>query len=159
MSPTKWQMPFSVWESLLLIEFNQGYQLPNFHPPNSHWRGCSVMMKELNRSRHPIQMTWPCEQLLCKCAIAIACAVEPGSTASCSSAVKSYFNFCSTHSFPVDPTPDILIFYAVYTAHYIKPNSVSLYLSGICNQLEPFFPEVQTSRHHWLVKKTLLEDA
>ena len=38
---------------------------------------------------------------------------------------------------------------------FLFNNSVSSYLSGICNQLEPFFPEVQASRHHWLVKKTL----
>ena len=55
----------------------------------------------------------------------------------------------------IHSTPDTLSFYAVYSAHYIKPDSVSSYLFGICNQLEPFFPEVQTSRHHWLVKKTL----
>src|ERR1700679_199095 len=40
-------------------------------------------------------------------------------------------------------------------AHYIKPDSVSSYLSGICNQLEPFFPDVRSHRHHWLVTKTL----
>ena len=59
------------------------------------------------------------------------------------------------HLFPVDPTPDTLSFYAVYLAHYIKLDFVSSYLSGICDQLEPVFPEVQASRHHWLVKKTL----
>ena len=99
-------------------------------------------MKEFSKSRHPVQTTWPREQLLREHAIAIACAVEPGSAASYSSTVKSYFNFCSAHSFLVDPTPDTLSFYAVYSAHYIKPDSVSSYLSGICNQLEPFFPEV-----------------
>jgi len=42
----------------------------------------------------------------------------------------------SSHSFPVEPTPDTLSFYAIYMAHYIKPNLVSSYLLGICNQLE-----------------------
>jgi hypothetical protein len=40
-------------------------------------------------------------------------------------------------------------------AHHIKPDSVSSYLSGLCNQLEPFFPEVRIHRRHWLVLKTL----
>ena len=43
----------------------------------------------------------------------------------------------------------------MYTAHYIKPDSVSSYLSGICNQLELFSPDVRSYRHHWLVTKTL----
>jgi hypothetical protein len=113
------------------------------------------MINEPDKPRHPIHTTWPCERLLHEHAIAIACAVEPSSTSSYSSAVNSYFTFCPTHSFPVDPTPKTLSFYAVYTAHYIKPDTVSTYLSSICNQLEPFFPEVCASRHHWLVKKTL----
>ncbi|KAF8800944.1 hypothetical protein BYT27DRAFT_7311573 [Phlegmacium glaucopus] len=40
-------------------------------------------------------------------------------------------------------------------SHHIKPRSVASYLSGICNQLEPFFPNVRTYRRHWLVSKTL----
>ena len=40
-------------------------------------------------------------------------------------------------------------------SHYIKPKSVGSYLSGVCNQLESFFPEVRSNRRHWLVTKTL----
>jgi hypothetical protein len=39
--------------------------------------------------------------------------------------------------------------------HHIKPKSVDSYLSGICNQLELFFPKVRVHRHHHLVAKTL----
>ena len=107
------------------------------------------------KSRWSTWTTWTCECLARERAIAIACAIEPSSASAYSSAVKSYFNFCSLHSFPVDPTPDTLSFFTVYTAHYIKPESVLSYLSGICNQLEPFFPNVRSHRHHWLVTKTL----
>jgi hypothetical protein len=113
------------------------------------------MTRRPPKSRRPIRTTWPRERLLRERAIAIACAVEPSSATAYSSAVKSYFNFCAAHSFPVEPTPDTLSFFAVYTAHYIKPDSVSSYLSGICNQLEPFFPDVRSHRHHWLVTKSL----
>jgi hypothetical protein len=99
--------------------------------------------------------TWSRERLLRERAVAIACSIEPGSISSYSSAVKSYFSFCSAHSLPFDPNPDTLSFYAVYMAHHIKPKSVGSYLSGICNQLEPFFPEVRSNRRHWLVTKTL----
>ena len=88
-------------------------------------------------------------------AIAIACAVELSSISTYSSAVKSYFDFCSSHSFPIELTPDTLSFYAVYMAHHIKPRSVSSYLSGVCNQLELFFSNIWQHRWHWLVSKTL----
>ena len=114
------------------------------------------MTKKPSKSRRrPVRTAWPRERLIRERAIAIACAIEPSSASAYSSAVKSYFNFCSLHSFPVDPTPDTLSFYAVYSAHYIKPKSVSSYLSGLCSQLEPFFPEVRSHRHHWLVTKAL----
>ncbi|KAF8811017.1 hypothetical protein BYT27DRAFT_7221720 [Phlegmacium glaucopus] len=85
----------------------------------------------------------------------LACAVEPSSALSYSSALTSYLDFCSIHSFPIEPTPDTLSFFTVYMSHYIKPCSVNSYLSGICNQLEPFFPNVRTHRRHWLVSKSL----
>ena len=107
------------------------------------------------RPRPPCE-AWTHERLVCECAIAIACAIEPSSASSYSSAVNSYFTFCSSHSLPVEPTPDTLSFFAVYMAHHIKPKSVSSYLSGICNQLEPFFPDVRSHRRHWLVTKTLI---
>jgi hypothetical protein len=106
-------------------------------------------------ARRSVRTVWSRERLLRERAVAIACAVEPSSASSYSSAVKSYLSFCSAHSLPIEPTPDTLSFFTVYTAHYIKPKSVLSYLSGICNQLEPFFPEVRTHRHHWLVTKTL----
>lgn len=39
--------------------------------------------------------------------------------------------------------------------HHIKPKSVDSYLSGICNQLEPFSPDVRVHRRHRLVAKTI----
>jgi hypothetical protein len=39
--------------------------------------------------------------------------------------------------------------------HHIKPQSVQSYLSGICSQLEPFFPAVRDIHKHPLVTKTL----
>ena len=112
------------------------------------------MNSKPNRSRHPRE-AWTHERLVRERAVAIACAIEPSSASSYSSAVNSYFDFCSSHSLPVEPTPDTLSFFAVYMAHHIKPKSVSSYLSGICNHLQPFFPDVRSHRRHWLVTKTL----
>lgn len=57
--------------------------------------------------------------------------------------------------FPIDPTPKTLSFYMVYMYHHIEPKSVDSYLSGICNQLEPVFPNVHSDCHHSLVTRTL----
>ncbi|KAF8585598.1 hypothetical protein K439DRAFT_1255550, partial [Ramaria rubella] len=54
-----------------------------------------------------------------------------------------------------EPTIDILSFYIVYMSHHIKPQSVGSYLSGICNLLEPHFPNVHELRKHQLVVHTL----
>ncbi|KIK61187.1 hypothetical protein GYMLUDRAFT_126680, partial [Collybiopsis luxurians FD-317 M1] len=59
------------------------------------------------------------------------------------------------HNFPFDPTPDTLSFYVVYMCHHIEPRSVGTYLSGICDRLEVYFPEVRRNRDSQLVKKTL----
>ena len=106
-------------------------------------------------ARRSKRAIWPREQLLRERAVAIACAIEPSSASAYTSATKSYFEFCSMHGFPVEPTSDTLSFFAVYMSHQIKPKSVGSYLSGICSQLEPFFPDVRAHRRHWLVTKTL----
>jgi len=113
------------------------------------------MTKKSPSSRRSPWETWTHDRLHRECAVTIACTIEPSSLSSYSSAVSSYFAFCSAHSFPVEPTPDTLSFYTVYMAHYIKPKSVSSYLSGVCSQLEPFFPDIHLHRRHWLVSKTL----
>jgi hypothetical protein len=56
---------------------------------------------------------------------------------------------------PVEPTAETLSLYTVYMCHHIKPDSVDTYLSGICHQLEPYFPEVRQIRKARLVHRTL----
>lgn len=63
--------------------------------------------------------------------------------------------FCCSHNFPIDSTPNTLSFYMVHMVHHIKPSSVSSYLSGICNELELFHPNVHKNHCHHLVTKTL----
>ena len=38
---------------------------------------------------------------------------------------------------------------------HIKPTSVATYLSGICQQLEPYFPQIRAARNSALVHRTL----
>ncbi|TDL16581.1 hypothetical protein BD410DRAFT_700292, partial [Rickenella mellea] len=59
------------------------------------------------------------------------------------------------HDFPIHPTLDTFSFFTVFMCHHIEPRSVGSYLSGICNQLEPYFPEVRKIRNSRLVSQTL----
>ena len=59
------------------------------------------------------------------------------------------------HKLPMEPTPDALSFYIVFLSSFIKPDSVNTYLSGICQQLEPFFPDVRHNCKSMLVSRTM----
>ena len=71
------------------------------------------------------------------------------------SATNSYLTFCADHNLPIDPTPDTLSFYAVYISSHINPKSADSYLSGICRQLEAFYPDVRKNRQSLLVSRTV----
>ena len=59
------------------------------------------------------------------------------------------------HNMPVDPTTDTLSLFTVYMSHHIKPDSINMYLSRICQQLEPYFPQVREAQKSQLVHQTL----
>ena len=113
------------------------------------------MIRSATRSRQPVRAAWSREKLLRERAIALGQAIDKSTLNSYSSALNSYLTFIRIHNLPVEPTPDTLSFYTVYMCHHIKPDSVSSYLSGLCQQLEPYFPDVRPSRHSILVERTL----
>jgi hypothetical protein len=49
----------------------------------------------------------------------------------------------------------MLSYYTTFQSFHINLKSVDSYLSGICNQLEPYFPEICQSRKLSLVNRTL----
>jgi hypothetical protein len=106
-------------------------------------------------SRQPVRAAWTRERLEHERAVALGNAIDASSAATYSSTLQSYISFCRSHGFAIDPTPDTLSFYTVYMSHHIKPESVNSYLSGICNQLEPYYPEARSNRRHQLVARTL----
>ncbi|KAI9056379.1 hypothetical protein FKP32DRAFT_1585757 [Trametes sanguinea] len=59
------------------------------------------------------------------------------------------------HKFPVEPTVDNLSFFVAYMCRHIEPRSVESYLSGICSELEPWFPDVRAARRSMIVSRTL----
>jgi len=98
---------------------------------------------------------WSIEHLYHERALALGEAVDISTRKNYGSALNSYLNFVLLHHLPVEPTDDTLSLYVVYTASYIKPDSVDTYLSGISHQLEFYFPDVRKARSSPLVKRTL----
>jgi hypothetical protein len=105
--------------------------------------------------RQPHREVWPRDRLARERAIALGQAIDQSTLKTYNSALISYLTFVQTHDFPVEPTPDTLSFFTVYMCHHINPKSVSSYLSGICQQLGPFFPGVRKARRSPLVERTL----
>ena len=113
------------------------------------------MIRSQLKSRQPARTAWSRERLLRERAIALGQAIDTSTLKTYSSALNSYLTFIRIHNLPVEPTPDTLSFYIVFMSHHIDPKSVSSYLSGICQQLETYFPNVRPSHHSPLVERTL----
>src|SRR5258708_15452471 len=87
--------------------------------------------------------------------LALGAALERSTAHTYSSAASSYITFCDLHHFPTEPTVERLCFYIVYMLHFIKPMSIKSYLSGICAELEPFYPDIHSIRSSKLINCTL----
>jgi hypothetical protein len=98
---------------------------------------------------------WTREHLLHERAIALGQAIDTSTWKNYGSALNSYLTFMRIHQFPVEPTADTISFFTVFMSHHIKPDSVDSYLSGICQQLEPYYPAIRDIRKSILCKRTL----
>ncbi len=106
-------------------------------------------------SRQRVHEPWTLEKLHHERCLALGSAIDTSTLRPYNSALNSYITFCKIHKFPVKPTEDTLSFFVVYMSSHIKPDSISTYLSGICNHLKIFFPDVHTVRNSPLVSCTL----
>jgi len=106
-------------------------------------------------SRQPAREAWSRECLVHERAVALGNAMDSSTLKTYGLALNSYLSFVKNHDLPVEPTEDTLSFFTVYMSHHINPRSVNTYLSGICQQLEPFFPSVREARNSRLVQRTL----
>ena len=60
-------------------------------------------------------------------------ALEHSSTTAYNSHLNSYLTFCCIHDRPIAPSVDTLSFFIVYMSTHICPNSIAVYLTGVCN--------------------------
>jgi len=107
------------------------------------------------KSRQPRRKTWTKEQLIHERALALRDSIDSSTAKSYGSALNSYLSFVRNHDLSVQPSEDNFSFFIVYMSHHINPKSVNTYLSGVCQQLEPYFPNVREVRNSKLVKRTL----
>ena len=87
--------------------------------------------------------------------LVLSTALERSTMLTYTSAITSYISFCHLHKLSTEPTIQKLCFYIVHTSHHIKPSLVKSYLSGICTELEPFYPDIHSIRSSPLVTHTL----
>jgi hypothetical protein len=113
------------------------------------------MLQVSATSRQPFKEAWTMERLVNERSISLGYSIDASSFGTYTSALNSYITFCNLHELPIDPTPDTLSFYVVFLSTYIKPDSVNSYLSGICRQLEPFYPDIRDNRKSLLVSRTM----
>ena len=106
-------------------------------------------------SQQPTRPAWTLQQLVYERSILLSMAIDTATHLSYTSTLNSYLTFCKLHDFDIDPTPETLSLYVTYQSTFINPKSVDSYFSGIANQMESFFPEVQKNRHSALVSRTL----
>ena len=95
------------------------------------------------------------DRLIHERSILLGMAIDNSTANTYTSATNSYLTFCKLHNLAIDPTPETLSYYITFQTHHINPKSVESYLSGICSNLEPFFPDVRSHRASALVKRTL----
>ena len=113
------------------------------------------MIQSNVKSRQRPRLAWTREHLIRERSLALGQAIDTSTWKNYGSALNSYLTFVRIHDFPVEPTPDTLSFFIVFMCHHIRPKSVDSYLSGICQQLEPYFPSVRDVRKSIICKRTL----
>ena len=113
------------------------------------------MARISDSSRQSVREAWTMDRFFNERSISLGYSLNSSSFTTYTSALNSYLTFCNLHHFPVEPTSDTLSFYIVFLSSHINPKSDNSYLSGICRQLEPFYPEVRHNRKTMLVSRTM----
>ena len=112
-------------------------------------------MQIFSSARQPTQPAWTLEHLIYEHSILLGMVINTSTHISYTSALNSYLTFCKLYDFDINPMPETLSLYVAYQSMFINPKSVDSYLSGIANQMEAFFPNVQENRNSILVSRTL----
>ena len=126
-----------------------------YSPLDHYCWGTQKMISISHGSHQPQWEPWTINWLVHEQSIALGLSINNSSHITYTSALNSYITFCKIHNFNIEPREQTLSFFVVYMSSHIKPSSVNSYLSGISNQLEPFFPEVWKSCNSMLMSRTM----
>jgi hypothetical protein len=96
-------------------------------------------------AHQPYREPWALEQLNYEHSILLGMSTDHSTSATYTSALNLYLTFWKTHGILIEPTPQTLSYYTTFQTFHINPKSVALYLLGICNELEPYFPKVSNN--------------
>ncbi|KDN34124.1 hypothetical protein RSAG8_12785, partial [Rhizoctonia solani AG-8 WAC10335] len=103
----------------------------------------SALVPASHRARQPHRSAWLIDRLRHERAIALGFVLETRIQHVYNSSTDSWLSFCKLHGFLNEPTAETLSFYAVWMCgaeNPVKLSTVIGYLSGICSNLEPFYP-------------------
>lgn len=115
-------------------------------PTMCHAGGSQKMIVSSVHAQQPVWelCTWEC--LVQEQVIALGQTIDVSTWRNYGSGLNSYLSFSCMHNMPVELTPNTLSLFTIYMCHHIKLDSVDTYLLGICQQLEPYFPNVHKIR-------------
>ena len=106
-----------------------------------------MLIQQTCGSRNPQCEAWSAERFIYERSLALGQSIATNTWTSYGSALNSYLDFIHLHNFDPEPIANTLSLFTTYMLKHIKPSSVASYLSGICQQLEPFFPDVRKNRN------------
>lgn len=95
------------------------------------------------------------DRLLLERSILMGMAIDITAAASYDSAINSYLTFCKLHNIAPEPSPDTFSLCVTWQSAHIDPKSVDSYLSGVCSNLEPYYPDIRKICTSLLVSRTL----
>jgi hypothetical protein len=110
------------------------------------------MINITQTSRQPARLPCAMDCLIHEQSILLGMAIDNSTANTYTSATNSYLMFCKLYNLTINPTPETLSYYITFQSHHINLKLVESYLSKICSNLEPFFPDICSHRASALVK-------
>ncbi|KAF9042454.1 hypothetical protein BJ165DRAFT_1349733 [Panaeolus papilionaceus] len=104
---------------------------------------------------HATRKAWSEEQFNERRAQALGSKIDHSTWKSYTSGFRCWKAFVELHNYPLRPTPLTMSNFILYMSEFIKPSSVSSYLTAIIHFLRPRYPDVCEVRQSSLVNNTL----
>ena len=101
------------------------------------------MSTAASRSKYYAASPWTSDVLVQHCSHYLYHVVAPATHLAYDTALRSYLHFCDIHGILHEPTSDTLSLYLSNCASFVRPGTLTAYLSGVCSHLEHVFPSIR----------------